>query len=403
MSLNVIELIKGQITPELIGKLSSNLGENESGISKAISGLLPSVLSGLSDHSSNPSVIDAVMSPETKNYLNFDSLLGSGRSNTVISGIIKTIFGDKLNGVLETIANFSGVDVSKIGSLLDVVTGAALGSVSKLVSDRNLNRDQVVSLLNHQEDHISALLPAGLTLGVLGLGGVSAKLDSIKNDISEKLVDTKEKVTEVINESSEDKGGSFLKWLVPLLLAALAIWFLFKKCKKDETVTTTTTTTTTVIRELTDVDLNGTKLRAYPDGLESRLIVFLKDGYAVATEETLKDMWYDFDNVEFVFGKSDEVMPESKGQLENLAAILKAYPDAKIKIGGYTDKVGDEEANKKLSDERAEFIKSELTKLGVGNQVVDAEGYGEEFAVVDENASDEERAKDRRMSVRFVK
>jgi outer membrane protein OmpA-like peptidoglycan-associated protein len=135
------------------------------------------------------------------------------------------------------------------------------------------------------------------------------------------------------------------------------------------------------------------------------MINFLKsDGYKNATDDAaLKDTWYSFDNVNFQMGSATALEAGSEGQIQNLAAILKAYPDAKIKIGGYTDKTGDAAANKKLSQQRADFIKAELGKLGVGAQVTGAEGYGSEFATVPAEASDAERAIDRKMAVRFAK
>ena len=153
------------------------------------------------------------------------------------------------------------------------------------------------------------------------------------------------------------------------------------------------------------VDLNGETLNAYENGLEQQLIAFLKGGgYAAAADDAaLKDTWYNFDNVNFKMASSNQLEPGSAEQIQNLAKILKAYPDAKIKIGGYTDKTGDDAANLKLSQERADFIKSELTKLGVGAQVVGAEGYGSKFATVPADKSDEERAVDRKMAVRFTK
>ena len=82
---------------------------------------------------------------------------------------------------------------------------------------------------------------------------------------------------------------------------------------------------------------------------------------------------------------------------------MKAFPDSKIKIGGYTDKTGNEASNVKLSKARANFIKDWLNKNGVGAQVLGAEGYGSQFAKVDATASDDERSSDRKMSVRFAK
>ena len=79
--------------------------------------------------------------------------------------------------------------------------------------------------------------------------------------------------------------------------------------------------------------------------------------------------------------------------------ILKAFPKAKIKIGGYTDNIGDEAANKKLSLERAQAVQKMLQDAGVNLQVEGAEGYGSEFAKYPPSAPEEDRIKDRRVSV----
>jgi len=157
-------------------------------------------------------------------------------------------------------------------------------------------------------------------------------------------------------------------------------------------------------RKLTEVSLpDGTKLQAYPGGIEDQLVKFVQSSeYKSGTNDSLKEKWFNFDDLNFKFGTT-ELVPESKRQLDNIVAILKAFPDVKIKIGGYTDKKGNDAANKKLSDDRAKAVKSALEKSGVGAQVPEAEGYGEEFATVAETASDEERKVDRKTSVRLLK
>lgn len=158
-------------------------------------------------------------------------------------------------------------------------------------------------------------------------------------------------------------------------------------------------------RKAVEVEVNGAKLKAFEGGLEQQLVKFLSTGgYTNAADDAaLKDQWYNFDNVNFKMGSTNQLEAGSAEQLSNLVAILKAYPDAKIKIGGYTDKTGDAAVNKEISQKRADFIKGELAKAGVGAQVVSAEGYGSEFAKVPAEASDEERAADRKMAVRFTK
>jgi outer membrane protein OmpA-like peptidoglycan-associated protein len=111
-----------------------------------------------------------------------------------------------------------------------------------------------------------------------------------------------------------------------------------------------------------------------------------------------KDVWFDFDNLNFELGTAT-ITAESQVQINNIAAILKDFPRAKVKIGGYTDKTGDETANMKLSKERAEAVKAALAAAGVGSQVTDAEGYGSQFAKAAADAPEEERKHDRRVSV----
>ncbi len=156
-------------------------------------------------------------------------------------------------------------------------------------------------------------------------------------------------------------------------------------------------------RELGEVTLpGGATLQAYPGGIEDQLVKFIGSDYKTADEEQLKTKWFNFDDLNFEFGTT-KLTPSSKRQLDNIVAILKAFPDVKMKIGGYTDKKGDDAANLKLSDSRAKAVQEALKAAGVGDQVPEAEGYGETQATVDENASDEARAVDRKTAVRLLK
>lgn len=157
-------------------------------------------------------------------------------------------------------------------------------------------------------------------------------------------------------------------------------------------------------RTLGNIELpNGVQLQAFPGGIEEQLVNFIQsDDYKDATDETLKEKWFDFDDLNFEFGTTT-LTPESKRQLNNIVAILKAFPHVKMKLGAYTDKKGDAAANLKLSQNRANAVKAALDQAGVGAQIVSAEGYGEQFAKVAENASDKEREADRKTAVRLSK
>lgn len=443
MSLNVIDLIKGQLGPALVSQAASQFGESESGISKAIGGLLPAVVGGLANNADKPGVVDAITQASSSGILG--NLLGGASSNPIISTLLSSIFGDKVSGLVNSIASFSGVSNTTAGSLLNLVTGATVGTVGKYAADNNLGASGISSLLNDQKGIISSLLPAGLSLASFGLGAenwfgqaketVSSVTSTAKDNIAEGVATARENVSEGArevrerfenNNNNNQGGGSIWKWLLPLLLLIAAAYFLWKQCEKKQTTTTTTTTSDSASTSSTtdtaatattatpaattaktdeDIELNGVMLKGYKGGMEDQMISFLKSGgYKNAADDSaLKDKWYDFDHVNFKMGSSTELEAGSQGQLDNLVAILKAFPEAKIKVGGYTDKTGNEASNVKLSKARAEFIKAALAKAGVGAQVIAADGYGSQFAKVDAKASDAERAADRKMSIRFAK
>lgn len=429
MALNIIDLIKGQLGAALVSQTASQLGESESGISKAISGLLPVVIEGLANNSDNPTVLDTVANSSSNGILG--SLSSATSGNSFISGLLTSIFGDKLIGIINSVATYAGISNNSSSSLLNMVTGATVGSIGKYASENNLDRNGITSLLNDQKGIISTLLPAGLSLASLNVGDWAKGygFEGNENPATKPVVDAPPRV-EVTRSTAEtgtfsdrttsSEGGSIWKWLLPVILLLAASYFLWQQCRKSETTTTTSvegdslktksdtttvnsTATTTKVDE--DIDLNGTALKGYRNGMEDQMISFLKSGeYTNAKDDAaLKNRWFDFDHVNFKMGSANQLEAGSESQLQNLVAILKAFPDAKIKIGGYTDKTGNEANNLKLSAERANFIKDWLSKQGVASQVIAADGYGSEFAKVDAKASDAERAVDRKMSVRFTK
>lgn len=437
MSLNVIDLIKGQLGPALISQAATQLGESESGISKAISGLLPAVVGGLANNADKPGVLDAITGAASSGLLG--NLLGGSTNNSLITTILTAIFGDKVGALVNAVSSYAGISDSSTNSLLNMVTGATLGSVGKYSADNNLGASGVQNLLQEQKGIVSTLLPAGLSLASLGLGSFFGN-DSVKETVNVAPIENvkvssfdEPKIevnrggnTHVNVDNSDDNngGGSIWKWLLPLLLLALAAWFLWKQCdKKDATSGAAVNDSAVVVEDSAvivsdsanagatntkvdeNIDLNGVALKGYKGGMEDQMITFLKAGsYKTAADDAaLKDKWYTFDKVNFKIGSATELEAGSQVQMENLLAILKAFPEAKVKIGGYTDKTGVEADNIKLSQSRADFIKNWLAGKGVGAQVLTAEGYGSKFATVVKEATNDERAVDRKMAVRFAK
>ncbi|RMG83732.1 MAG: OmpA family protein [Bacteroidetes bacterium] len=109
---------------------------------------------------------------------------------------------------------------------------------------------------------------------------------------------------------------------------------------------------------------------------------------------------YTLENVYFDSGKST-LRPESYKALNNLAEVMLHKKSMKIEIAGHTDSDGDDEANMKLSQARAEAVKSYLIKKGIEAERIVAKGYGETQPVAS-NDTEEGKQKNRRTEVRIL-
>ncbi len=142
---------------------------------------------------------------------------------------------------------------------------------------------------------------------------------------------------------------------------------------------------------------NGASLIVGKNSTEYKLYSFLSDNNAVVDADKTKG-WIVLDRVYFENGKSS-LTAESIKQLENISAILKAYPNAKLKLGGYTDNTGKEELNIKISGQRAETALKTIVKNGVDAARLKSEGYGPMHPIAS-NDTPEGKAQNRRVDVR---
>lgn len=140
----------------------------------------------------------------------------------------------------------------------------------------------------------------------------------------------------------------------------------------------------------------GVLIRVPERGVEGRLLAFIQD----ASRPVDRTTWFDFDRLTFETA-SATLGAGSQDQLAAVGAILSAYPAVKLKIGGYTDNVGEPASNQRLSEQRAANVRAALVQLGVAPDRLGAEGYGEQFPVGD-NATAAGRAMNRRISMRVT-
>ena len=117
----------------------------------------------------------------------------------------------------------------------------------------------------------------------------------------------------------------------------------------------------------------------------------------LATQETERGLVVTLGDVLFDTGKSN-LKQNAQISLAKVSAILQQYPDLKLQIEGYTDSVGGDEYNLKLSQSRADSTQAFLVNNGVAPGNVSAQGFGKSHPVAD-NATAAGKAQNRRVEM----
>jgi len=191
-------------------------------------------------------------------------------------------------------------------------------------------------------------------------------------------------------------------WLLPLL-ALLLLVLLLRSCGGDEPVEQATidpaapgsappepalTTAPPVGPAADTVTLpGGETLNAAPGTLNTQLAAFLAGSQPTPQRFT-------FENLHFATGSAD-LPPEARQTGAGLVQILRAYPNARIRIEGYADARGSTPANQQLGARRAEVVRAALVAAGIPANRIEAASGGEANPVAT-NATAPGQAENRR-------
>ncbi len=104
-------------------------------------------------------------------------------------------------------------------------------------------------------------------------------------------------------------------------------------------------------------------------------------------------------HVNFNFNKAN-ILPQYNSQIDSVANFMNKYPVYKVMLEGYTDSIGSEKYNMKLSDKRSSAVAKVLKEKGVDASRISTVGYGE-AKPVSTNMTKEGRAKNRRVDAIF--
>jgi OOP family OmpA-OmpF porin len=395
MATSIIDTIAQFVSPTLTSKLSATTGEPASKIETGLKAAITTMVGGLAARASDPDSVGQIYAmaiDPTNDTSVFDSgehlisRVTTSADRTASSNFIQSLlFGNRESSVVDALATHAGVTSTTARSLLSIAASLVMAYLGKIIRTEKLDASSLASRLMAERESAASRLPAGMskffpTLGTMERERVAAEpLSRVTSHLTPR---------------------SAWAWVLPVMLAALGAWALvtFLDRPRDRNFALNTRepdavgTRGVVTPETPRALPGGVNLRFRPNGTEARLLLFIQ-GSAPVTQ----DRWFEFDRLNFETD-SAVIQADSRDQLRNIAAILKAYPAAQVKIGGYTDNSGNPVANRQLSQARAEAVRDALQGLGVDSSRIQAEGYGDQHPIADNNTADG-RAKNRRVAI----
>jgi len=456
MSVNLLDLFKDQVSGALVSNASKFLGESSENTSSALGKILPSLLGKIVDTGDTEKGASGLMDMLTKQDASvLDDIggifsKGSGSVNGLLnggSGLLSSLLGNKIGGLVDLVSGASGMKSSSTSSLMKMAAPFIFGLIKRQVANKGVSG--LMSLLSGQKSYLKGALPkgAGSLLGLSSFGGgdMVDKVTGTASDAVGSTVDAGKKVvgkagdavgsvgrgaTNVagnVADTGAKAGGSILKWIIPalLVLAALSYFGTRSGCgaidnaadKVGDVTSKTMDKAGDMAKGATDAvgdaakgaaDMASSafsnvneaakgalgKIKFAAGSAGSQMMDYIDGGFKGDGKVTFK-------NLNFATG-SAAISGATAAEVDNLAAILKAYPDVKISVDGYTDNTGNADANRKLSKDRAEAVKARLVNQGIaGNRIVTT-GKGDANPVAS-NDTPEGRAQNRRIEATVMK
>jgi outer membrane protein OmpA-like peptidoglycan-associated protein len=371
-----MDSILAMVTPEMKQALAARLGESPQATQVGLGAATAATLDGLASKASDSGFLGQIIGllgggMGQNLFASLSSIASGGPTGTtadLVNRFLPMVFGSQQSQVANAISQQAGLSTSSAMGLLKMAAPLVLAFLGKMQSSGTLTVSSLGELLRAEAPRraaVSSTPPRWLVPTAIA-------------------------------------GALILAWLVIRAMSTPAVNSATSAASSAASGATSAagnaaTTAWAALGDIMKVKLpDGSELNVPSLGVEARLVKYLSDSSVPVDDNT----WFDFDRLLFDTGKAT-LQPASEEQLTNIAAILKAYPQVKIRIGGYTDNTGDADANLRLSEERADNVMAELIRLGIDPARVSAKGYGAENPIAD-NSTEEGRQKNRRISLRVT-
>jgi outer membrane protein OmpA-like peptidoglycan-associated protein len=126
--------------------------------------------------------------------------------------------------------------------------------------------------------------------------------------------------------------------------------------------------------------------QAENDKAQMRARMLQQLNQVLQTRDTARGLIVNMPDVLFDTGKAD-LKSAARERMAKVAGILIAYPDIRVEIDGHTDSTGSLEFNERLSQQRAESVRSYLSGQGVNSSTITTQGFGPSQPIASNNTA----------------
>lgn len=446
---NLVDIARESLTDAVVDRLSKKVEESPGATRKALEAMIPSVLAGARSLAATPSGASRLFDLAKRavhdapgHHLVEGDLEAVDRQGR---GILNTLFGDKLAGLLNWLARFAGIKESSATTLMNMTSSLVMSTLGRTIQQKGLDVSQCEHLLSSQVGWLSKLLPSGIG-DVPGLRALT-ELGDRAAEAGRATVEAGRRVGATAQGAYREavgvarQGSPMLSALLPMALLLLPLllftWFMRGAASRIEAVPSPAPVQPQVaerpaqpapaqprVAEITEraateptrseapssprlvpTTFNVSEVRL-PDGVtlklpESSFVHAIYKYLSDATTTSGQGQAFVFDGLDFDDAKL-LVRPEIEAAVASLTSLLRAFPKATVKIEGHTDPSGDPAADRNRSLARADALKDLLVKAGVPGDRLTTAGLGSEKPVAT-NETSEGRAKNRRIELSFSK
>jgi OmpA-OmpF porin, OOP family len=384
----MVENLRELVSPALVSVVSRQMAESPVAVSKGLGAALTAIVAtvaGRADDQAFMNNLSDLAATSAAGSHPLDAINGLVPSpagidtTTAIGGWLSSLFGHNLSDVSDSIARYAGISRSSAASLLSIAAPLALGYIGRLMRSEKLTVAGLADLLRNQRAELVGSMPAGFRMP-----GVGRAYEASRTAVKER--------------ASTGWSMPLMALLAALLIGGLIWWARRRPVEvarvdiveleplSPNAVGTTGTLPGTVTRTLP----GNVSITMPQGGAEQRLTMYLAS--AIPGTGT-----FSFDRIAFD-SNSAALTEESNERLDNIAIILRAYPQVNVMIAGFTDSSGNGRKNLALSRARANAVAARLTAAGVSQDRVHAEGHGSEKPMAD-NSTETGRAQNRRVEL----